>query len=35
MSDATVSMFIVGIAVGLPMIAVTITEITMRLIAFK
>jgi hypothetical protein len=35
MSDATGLMFIVGIAVGLPMIAVTITEITKRQIAFK
>jgi hypothetical protein len=35
MSDATGIMFIVSIAVGLPMIAVTITEITKRQIAFK
>jgi hypothetical protein len=35
MSDPNGIMFIVGIAVGLPMIAVTITEITKRQIAFK
>ena len=35
MSDATSLMLIVSIAVGLPMIAVTLTEITKRQIAFK
>jgi len=34
-SDATSLMLIVSIAVGLPMIAVTLTEITKRQIAFK
>ena len=35
MSDATSLMLIVSIAVGLPMIAVTLTELTKRQIAFK